>query len=67
MTLAGIVDLFFCYGKRLQAKQRSTDATEEEKENDWGWGFGLWRSANSYKLPINGGIADGPVDGILDT
>lgn len=39
----------------------------KRRMNDWGWGFGLWRSANSYKLPINGGIADGPVDGILDT
>lgn len=39
----------------------------KRRMNDWGWGFWLSRSANSYKLPINGGIADGPVDGILDT
>lgn len=45
---------FFVDGQRLKAKQRSAGATKEEKENNPGWGFGLWTSANSYVFPISG-------------
>lgn len=57
---------FFVDGQRLQAKQRSADAAEEDRENDSAWEFGLWRSANSYMFPVSGRTADWPVDGILD-